>query len=187
MASRLLLGARSRAEEPPLPEPSPALVGNPYLRGTKSAPDVDSVTYDPVAAFDGLNLVVSGDAAAAFLQDMKGNTLHEWRCEKQDVSPGTIEFEEWGVHDVLAPRAFLPQRRSPRRLRGLGMIKIDSALDALANVVDQAVAGDEVVREAGLVLHERASSWRRCAVHGGAVAPSPRSARPGYASGAMNG
>jgi len=52
----------------------------PYLRGYYPAPDQKSVVlHDRSKAFPGLNLVVSGHAAEAFVMDMDGKVLHRWR------------------------------------------------------------------------------------------------------------
>lgn len=60
----------------------------PYLKGYNLAPDAENVTvYDERLAYNGLNFVVSADAPMAYIMDMKGNKLHEWRKDFEDVWP----------------------------------------------------------------------------------------------------
>jgi len=70
----------------------------PYLKGYNTAPDVENVTiYDKQAAYNGLNFVVSADAPKAFLMDMTGNVLHEWRVDFKDVWPESYLIERPAV------------------------------------------------------------------------------------------
>ena len=61
----------------------------PYLAGTTAAAgERDGVVrHDPSAASSGLNLVVSGHAPAAYLMDMTGEIVHEWRLPYPEVVP----------------------------------------------------------------------------------------------------
>jgi hypothetical protein len=64
------------------------LAALPYLSGYKAAPAKKDVTvHDESAAYPGVNFIVSADAPRAFLMDMKGNVLHEWRKEFASVWP----------------------------------------------------------------------------------------------------
>ncbi len=103
------------------------LANLPYLRGTRSANDVQTILrYDPDAAADGVNLVVSGHAPEAVLFDMKGNVLHRWRRPLKDVWPGPLGFDEWEVHGQFWRRAHLfPNGDLLAIFEGIGMIKLD--------------------------------------------------------------
>ena len=61
----------------------------PYLKGYNSAPEKTNVTvYDKEAAYNGLNLVVSGHGTEAILIDMEGKVLHSWQKNFEDIWPG---------------------------------------------------------------------------------------------------
>ncbi len=95
----------------------------PYLQGYKEAPAKDNITkHDEGRAYDGVNLYTSGHAPEAFLMDMKGNVLHRWRMNIDEVwpeVPRTIHSTFWRrVHgypngDLLAI------------WEGIGMVKLD--------------------------------------------------------------
>ncbi len=102
------------------------LAQTPYRRGFKAAPQVDSVTvHDPRAAHDGLNLVLSGHAPRAVLQDMRGNTLHEWHRAFADV-PGFVGFAEHPLHQTHWRRAHVfPNGDLLAIFDGIGILKLD--------------------------------------------------------------
>lgn len=53
-----------------------------YLGATTPAPEVSGVTvHDRGLAAPGLNLYTSGHFPGAYLVDMEGRVLHEWRCD----------------------------------------------------------------------------------------------------------
>jgi outer membrane protein assembly factor BamB len=59
-----------------------------YVSGTTPAGPLKGVTvYDEARAQKGYNFVVSGHAPVAFLMDMEGNILHEWRAEFNELWP----------------------------------------------------------------------------------------------------
>ncbi|NIR50927.1 hypothetical protein GWO43_20100 [candidate division KSB1 bacterium] len=98
--------------------------GLPYLKGYNSAPDVENVTvYNEKLAHDGLNFVVSADAAKAFLMDMKGNILHEWRKDFEQVWP------EQGIPNIYKTywrRAYLlDDGELLAMFMNFGLIKLD--------------------------------------------------------------
>lgn len=56
----------------------------PYLQGYKTAPKKVGVTrYDRESAWPGVNLYVSGNVPGAFLIDIRGRLLHEWRINPE--------------------------------------------------------------------------------------------------------
>ena len=59
-----------------------------YLQGYQPAPDESGIeVYEPDRSFQGLNLYVSAHAPAAFLMDMDGQILHEWRYDYERACP----------------------------------------------------------------------------------------------------
>ena len=65
----------------------------PYLKGYSLAPEAENITiYDERLAYNGFNFVVSADAPRAYLIDMKGNTLHEWSKNFEDVWPEPFDL-----------------------------------------------------------------------------------------------
>lgn len=102
--------------------------GLPYLKGYNSAPDVENVTiYDKQSAYDGLNFVVSADAPKAFVMDMKGNILHEWRKDFEQVWPetGAHEFAP-DVYKTYWRRAYLLDNGELLAMfMNFGLIKLD--------------------------------------------------------------
>ncbi len=144
--------ARATGQEEMDAQTMAELANNPYLRGTKSAPEVESVTvYDEEVAQDGVNLVVSGHAPAAFLQDMKGNTLHEWRFDIDKIWPGPLQYREHEVHRTFWRRAHVfPNGDLLAIFEGIGMIK----LDAQSNLIwanDQRAHHDLFIDGAGRI------------------------------------
>ena len=71
----------------------------PYLKGYNLARDAKNVTiYDERLAYNGSNFIVSADAPRAYLLDMKGNTLHEWRKDFEDVWPEPFDLGGFQEH-----------------------------------------------------------------------------------------
>jgi len=99
----------------------------PYLQGYRPAQDHPMVVeHDRGAAFQGLNLYVSGHAAEAVLMDMKGHTLHRWRYPLRRLwpdlarDPGMAKLEYWR-------RAYLyPNGDLLGIYEGLGIVKLDA-------------------------------------------------------------
>jgi len=66
-----------------------------YVSGTTPAGPLQGVTiYDEARAQNGYNFVASGHAPAAFLMDMEGNILHEWRVEFDELWPNHPDAPE---------------------------------------------------------------------------------------------
>lgn len=102
------------------------LASLPYLSGSASAPVVSNITVNKKAAYNGLNLVVSGHAPECFLMDMKGNVLHQWSYKFEDVWPGPLGFNEWDNHKTFWRWAHLfPNGDLLAIFEGIGMIKLD--------------------------------------------------------------
>ena len=105
--------ARNNARSPEISKEQQEAINKistlPYLKGYNLAPDVDNVTiYDERLAYNGLNFIVTGDEPKASLMDMKGNVLHEWRKDFEDVWPKLIDLggrpehnEYWQHAEVL--------------------------------------------------------------------------------------
>jgi hypothetical protein len=99
------------------------LLSVPYLQGYKPAPLQKDVTiYEKDRAYPGYNFYSSGHAQQAFLMDMEGKVLHEWRFDLVRIAPKLAQYEGgqyWRrVHlfpngDVLAI------------YEGIGLIKLD--------------------------------------------------------------
>ena len=100
----------------------------PYLQGYKEAGERPAVVErDPGAAWNGLNLYVSGHAAEAVLMDMRGRTLHRWRYPLRRLwpdlakSPDAAKLEYWR-------RAYLyPDGDLLAIYEGQGLVKLDAA------------------------------------------------------------
>jgi Arylsulfotransferase (ASST) len=109
------------------PEEAAGLRAIPYLQGYRPAEDRPIVVeHAPAAAYQGLNLYVSGHAAEAVLMDMKGRVLHRWRYPLRRLwpdlaaDPGMARLEYWRrVH--LYPNGDLLGI-----YEGEGMVKLDA-------------------------------------------------------------
>ncbi|MEM1450622.1 MAG: arylsulfotransferase family protein [Planctomycetota bacterium] len=88
------------------PAAPPASIGEiGYAPGTEVAPGVTGVLeYDRERAFDGLNLMCSGDVAAAELASMTGEVLHRWAFPYRRL-PDAPELE--GPHQTPWRRVHL--------------------------------------------------------------------------------
>ena len=66
-----------------------------YLEGSVPAPDASGITvHEDALSWPGLNLVVSGHEAGAFLMTMDGRTLHSWTCRFHEVWPESRVADE---------------------------------------------------------------------------------------------
>jgi hypothetical protein len=104
-------------------------VALPYLAGSRKAPDRTSVTvYDPGRAYNGLNLYTSGHAPAAFVMDMKGRVLHQWRFDIGKVWPSVPRT----LHSHFWRRAYwYPNGDLLAIFEGTGIIKINKDSELL--------------------------------------------------------
>ncbi len=109
------------------------LASLPYLRGSKSAKDVENVTlYSKGLAADGLNLFVSGHGPEAHLIDMEGRLRHKWRYAFEDVWSEPLPFDEWRLHQTFWRRAHLyPNGDLLAVFEGIGLIKLDAQSNLL--------------------------------------------------------
>jgi len=97
-----------------------------YLSGTEPAPERSGVlVHEKDKACRGLNLVVSAHDASAYLMDMDGVVLHEWRCGFRDVWPDNpISDDAVGTQHWC--RAHLYENGDILAVfQGLGMVKLD--------------------------------------------------------------
>jgi len=103
------------------------LAALPYLQGHFPAPDRVNVTrYQKDRAFNGLNLYVSGHKPSAFLVDMEGKVLHEWKKEMEEVWPEGFDFFELEENKHFWRRAHLYENGDLLAVfDGIGLIKID--------------------------------------------------------------
>jgi hypothetical protein len=82
-----------------------------YVSGTSPAGPHEGVTvYNEALAQKGYSFFTSGHAPAAFLMDMEGKIVHEWRAEFSDIWPNHPEAPEgpsakqnWWRHAELLP------------------------------------------------------------------------------------
>ena len=66
----------------------------PYLQGYHKAPLKKGVVkYDPDLSCDGINFYNSGHRAEAGIMDMRGNVLHKWVFDIEDIWPGEKKAE----------------------------------------------------------------------------------------------
>lgn len=97
-----------------------------YLTGIVPAGQDEGVTlYDPVLAYDGLNLLTSGHAPEALLLDMRGEVLHGWTCDFWAVWPdweearGVTGAEHWACARLFRNGDLLAI------FEGFGIVKLD--------------------------------------------------------------
>lgn len=109
------------------PEGLEELANLPYLRGKTSTPDASGITsYDPDAAQDGYNLIVSAHAPEASLVDMSGNVLHTWTKPFGEVWTEPLDFIERPEHQQFWRRVHLDSDGDLLAIfDGIGMIKLD--------------------------------------------------------------
>jgi len=97
-----------------------------YVAGSQEAPEQRDVTvHDRDAAYDGLNLYVSGHGPEAVLMDMEGRELHRWRYPFREVWPDW-NFNEDNVNWQFWRRAHLFENGDLLAIfEGFGLIKVD--------------------------------------------------------------
>ena len=105
----------------------------PYLKGYNSAPDKKNVTvYDKEAAYNGLNLVISGHGTEAILTDMEGKVLHSWQKDFEDIWPGSSDPNLAELYKTFWRRARLFDNGDLLAIfRDYGLVKLDKNSDLL--------------------------------------------------------
>jgi hypothetical protein len=99
----------------------------PYLQGYRPAEDRPVVIErDPAAAFQGLNLYVSGHAAEAVLMDMSGRTLHRWRYPLRRLWPDLAADPEMAKLEYWRRAYLYPNGDLLAIYEGLGLVKLDA-------------------------------------------------------------
>ncbi|PYQ62719.1 MAG: hypothetical protein DMF53_12345 [Acidobacteria bacterium] len=99
----------------------------PYLQGYRPAEDHPVVSErDPRAAYDGLNLYVSGHAAEAVLMDMHGRTLHRWRYPLRRLWPDLAKDPEMAKLEYWRRAYLYPNGDLLAVYEGLGLVKLDA-------------------------------------------------------------
>jgi hypothetical protein len=96
-----------------------------YLAGTADAPADTGVRVNLPGAQQGLNFYTSGHAPAAFLVDMEGKLLHEWRHALKDIWPEyplRADSPKTGYWRRALP---LPDGSCLAIFEGIGIIKVD--------------------------------------------------------------
>ncbi len=87
---------KNRADEDDLEE----LMALSYLQGYNPATEMANVTrYDKNSAFPGYNVYASAHALGAYLMDMEGNVLHQWRYDftgSKKIGPKEMWRSYWG-------------------------------------------------------------------------------------------
>ena len=99
-----------------------------YLSGYVPASETDGVAlYDPERAYAGLNLYSSGHAPEAYLMDMNGGILHQWRYDLEDVWPDFVRPENVVQSDQYYwRRVHLYENGDLLAIfEGIGIIKLD--------------------------------------------------------------
>jgi hypothetical protein len=99
----------------------------PYLQGYRPAQDRPVVIErDPTAAFQGLNLYVSGHAAEAVLMNMEGKTLHRWRYPLRRLWPGLARDPEMAKLEYWRRAYLFPNGDLLAIYEGLGLVKLNA-------------------------------------------------------------
>lgn len=99
-----------------------------YAGGSSPASVAEGVTqYDAEAAFNGLNLCVSGHRPEATLMDMDGNALHSWHIASEEVFEGHLPPEGFGDdgRDHWRRVYVFPNGDLLASHTGLGLMKLD--------------------------------------------------------------
>jgi hypothetical protein len=101
------------------------LAALPYLQGYRPARDLPTIgRHDPRRAWQGLNLAISGDEAAAVLFDMEGRVLHRWRQPIARVWPDLRGNEEAKKVDYWRRVRLLPDGSLLAIYDGRGLIHL---------------------------------------------------------------
>jgi len=118
----------ARDNEAEQPDGLAELANLPYLRGKTSQPDASGITsYDPEAAQDGYNLVISAHAPEASLVDMSGNVVHTWARSFADVWPEALGYRVREAHKTFWRTAHaFPTGDLLVIFDGIGMVKLDA-------------------------------------------------------------
>jgi hypothetical protein len=99
----------------------------PYLQGYRPAQDQAVVEErDPHAAYQGLNLYVSGHAAEAVLMDMHGKTLHRWRYPLRRLWPDLAADPEMAKLEYWRRAHLFPNGDLLAIYEGLGLVKLNA-------------------------------------------------------------
>jgi len=99
----------------------------PYLQGYRPAEDRPVVVeHDPEAAFQGLNLYVSGHAAEAVLMDMAGRTLHRWRYPLRRLWPALAADPEMAKLEYWRRAYLFPDGDLLAIYEGQGLVKLNA-------------------------------------------------------------
>ena len=119
--------ARHAAPTAAASEPAADVKALPYLQGYRPAQDRPVVKeWDPGAAFQGLNLYVSGHAAEAVLMDMSGRTLHRWRYPLRRLWPDLAKDPEMAKLEYWRRAYLYPNGDLLAIYEGLGLVKLDA-------------------------------------------------------------
>ncbi|HLI57043.1 MAG TPA: hypothetical protein VKY26_08410, partial [Actinomycetota bacterium] len=111
----------------PAPEAAADVRAIPYLQGYKPAEDRPAVVErDPRAAYDGLNLYVSGHAAEAVLMDMHGKLLHRWRYPLRRLWPDLAADPEMAKLEYWRRAYLFPNGDLLAIYEGQGLVKLDA-------------------------------------------------------------
>lgn len=120
-------GAPAASHPPPAPEAAADVKAIPYLQGYKPAQDRPAVVErDPRAAYDGLNLYVSGHAAEAVLMDMHGKLLHRWRYPLRRLWPDLAADPEMAKLEYWRRAYLFPNGDLLAIYEGQGLVKLDA-------------------------------------------------------------
>jgi arylsulfotransferase ASST len=99
----------------------------PYLQGYRPAEDRPVVIeHDPGAAFQGLNLYVSGHAAEAVLIDMQGRILHRWRCPLRRLWPDLARNPEMAKLEYWRRAHVFPNGDLLAIFEGHGLVRLNA-------------------------------------------------------------
>ncbi len=101
-----------------------------YAAGTRTPTGSGVTIHDPARAYDGYNFYTSAHDEAAYLVDMQGNVLHEWRCRFEDI-PGAPAPSE-NLPNRWWRRAWLFENGDVLALHtGVGIARIDKNSNVL--------------------------------------------------------
>lgn len=97
-----------------------------YLAATEPAPEASGVTlHNSGASFEGLNFCTSGHLPGAYLMDMNGAVVHEWRCDFVTAWPESAHLVNRDGAGYWR-RAHLMENGDVLGIyEGLGLVKLD--------------------------------------------------------------